>query len=76
MVQRGVDLALGSVNGVEATARGGGARLNDQADEWAEQARPQLDQEDARFQSERRQAQRRVLPIRSTSPFARSLLRS
>ena len=52
MVQSGVYLVVGSVDRVEVTPRGGGGRLMDEAGEWAEQACPQLDEQNAEFQSE------------------------
>ena len=56
MVQSGVNLIVGSVDQVEVTPVGGGARLVDEAGEWTEQAHAEFDQENAKFQSERRQA--------------------
>ena len=52
MVQRGVDLAVGGIDRVEVAPWGGGTRLLDEAGEWTEQARPKLDQQNAKFQSE------------------------
>src|SRR5712691_321279 len=56
MVQRGVDLAVGGVDRVGAPRRRVGVRLTDQAGEWPEETQPKLDQQDAKFQSDRRQA--------------------
>src|SRR5437763_13155291 len=56
MVQSGVDLAVGGVDRVGASRRRAGVRLTDQADQWPEQTQPKLDQQDAKFQSDRRQA--------------------
>lgn len=56
MVQGGVDLAVSGIDGVEVARRGFGIRLLDKAGEWAEESRPELDQQDAKFQSDRRQA--------------------
>ena len=52
VVQRGVDLAVGGIDRVEVAPWGGGTRLLDEAGEWTEQARPKLDQQNAKFQSE------------------------
>src|SRR5712691_2951557 len=56
MVQRGVDLAVGGVDRVGAPRRRVGVRLANQADQWPEETQPKLDQQDAKFQSDRRQA--------------------
>ena len=56
MVQSGVDLAVGGVDGVKVTGRGVRVRLLDEAGEWTEQTHAQLDQQDAMFQSEGSQA--------------------
>ena len=54
MVEGGVDLAVGGVDGVEVTRWRVGVRLLDEAGEWTEQTRAQLDQQDAEFQPNRR----------------------
>src|SRR5712691_1942193 len=56
MVQRGVDLAVGGVDRVGAPRRRVGVRLTDQADQWPEETQPELDQQNAKFQSDRSQA--------------------
>ena len=56
MIQSGVDLAVGGVDRVGAPRRRVGVRLTDQAGEWTEEAQPKLDQQHAKFQSDRRQA--------------------
>src|SRR5437879_57027 len=56
MVQSGVDLAVSGIDGVEVARRRFGIRLLDKAGEWAEETRPELDQQDAKFQTDRRQA--------------------
>src|SRR6266542_3391441 len=56
MVQSGVDLAIGGVDRVGAPGRCVGAWLSDQAGEWPEETQAELDQQDAKFQSNRRQA--------------------
>ena len=55
MVQSGVDLAIGGVDRVGAPWRRVRVRLTDQADESPEETQPELDQQDAKFQSDRRQ---------------------
>src|SRR5712692_9422553 len=56
MVQRGVDLAVGGVDRVGAPRCRVRVRLANQADQWPEETQPKLDQQDAKFQSDRRQA--------------------
>src|ERR1700704_3210006 len=56
MVQSGVDLAIGGADGVGGPGRRVGAGLTDQAGEWPEEPQAKLDQQDAKFQSDRRQA--------------------
>src|SRR5436190_3927687 len=56
MVQGSVDLAVSGIDRVEVARRRFGIRLLDKAGEWAEETRPELDQQDAKFQSDRRQA--------------------
>src|SRR5258708_7889223 len=56
MVKSGVDLTVGRVDGVGASRCGVGVGLTDQADEWPEEAHPKFDEEDAKFQSDGRQA--------------------
>ena len=62
MVQCNVDLAVSGIDGVGVARRRFGIRLLDNADEWAEETRPQLDQQDPKFQSDWRQA---VAPARA-----------
>src|SRR5438876_9898085 len=47
---------VGGVDRVGAARRHVGVRLTDQAGEWSEKTQPKLDQQDAKFQSDRRQA--------------------
>jgi len=56
MVQGSVDLAVSGVDGVEVARRGFGMRVLDKAGEWTEESGPELDQEDAKSQSERSHA--------------------
>jgi hypothetical protein len=56
VVESGVDLAVGGVDRVGAPRRRVGVWLTDQAGEWPEKPQPKLDQQDAKFQSDRRQA--------------------
>src|SRR3954447_26720437 len=60
---------VGSVDQVEVTPVGGGARLVDEAGEWTEQAHAEFDQENAKFQSERRQAIASSLADTFDEPF-------
>ena len=56
MVQSGVDLAVGGVDRVEVTRWCVGVRLTNQAGKRPEETHPKLDQQHAKFQSERSQA--------------------
>jgi hypothetical protein len=56
MVERGVDLTVGGIDGIGASRRRLGVRLMNQAGEWAEQTQPKLDQQHAKFQPDWGQA--------------------
>ena len=56
VVERSVNYAEGSFDRVGAPRRRVGVRLTDQAGEWPEETQPKLDQQDAKFQSDGRQA--------------------
>src|SRR5215216_6360543 len=56
MVQGGIDLTVGDVDRAGGTRRWVGVGLMDQAGQWPEETQPKLDQQHAKFQSDRRQA--------------------
>src|SRR5215213_9065360 len=56
MVKSGVDLAVGGVNRVRGSWNRAGVPLTNQADQWPEETHPKLDEQHAKFQSDRRQA--------------------
>jgi hypothetical protein len=76
VVQSGVDFAVGGVYGVEGTRWGVGGQLTDQGGEWTEQTHAQLDQEDAKFQFERRLAVASGLGDTSEQAFGAQVVRS
>src|SRR4030088_562779 len=56
MVQSGVDLVVCGVDWVGVSGHGLGVWIMDQTGEWPVETQPKLDQQDAKFESETRQA--------------------